>query len=92
MTESTVILKPSSLDRCPPQEILIVKVVHGIVEIGVPIPIQMVNDAGVPGIRIDDVGARVRVPPLVSTGDGHLMDAIGVLGKARHGNKKMRRW
>jgi len=92
MTESTVILEPSSLDRHPPQEILIIEVIHGVVKIRVTIPIQTVDDMSVPGVRIDDVGVRVRVPSLVSARNGHLMDTIGVLSKVRHGSERMRRW
>jgi len=58
----------------------------------VTFPIQTVNDTRVLGVWVDDVGARVRVPSLVGTRDVHLGDTIGVLGNARHGNVKMRRW
>jgi len=43
-------------------------------------------------IRVDDVGARVRVSPLIGTGDGHLVDTILVVADSRHGDDKMRRW
>jgi len=89
MMNPTIGLKPGSLNGRPPHEILIVEVIHGIVEVGVTLPIQTVNDMGVPGVGVDNIGARVRVPPLVGTRDGHFTNAIGVLGEARHGNDKM---
>jgi len=92
MSKSTFTLEPGSLDGCSPQEILVVEVMHGIVDIGVTIPIQTVDDTRVLGVRVDDVGARVRVPSLVGTRDVHLGDTIGVLGNTRHGNDEMRRW
>jgi len=91
MTNPAVVLEPSSLDRCPPQEILIVEVIHGVVEISGPIPIQMVDDAGILGVGVDDVGTGMRVPPLVGAGDRNLMDPILVVTDARHSDKKMRR-
>jgi len=92
MSESTFTLEPDSLDGCPPQEILVVEVIHGIVEIGVTFPVQTVHDAGVLGVRIDDVGAAMRVSPLVGTRNVELGDTIGVLGDARHGDDEMVRW
>jgi len=81
-----ITLEPGSLDGCSPQEILVVEVIHGVVEIRITIPIQTVDDAGIPGVRLDDVGTRVRVPPLVGAGNGHLSKTIGVLSNARHNN------
>ena len=72
-----VILELSSLDRRPPQEILIIEVIHGIVKIRVTVPIQ----------TVDDIGVRVRVPSLVGMRNGHLMDMIGVLSKTGHGDE-----
>ena len=79
--ESTITLEPDSLDGGSPQEILVVEVIHGVVEIRITLPIQTVDDTGILGVGIDDVGAR----------DVHLGDTIGVLGDARHGNVKMGR-
>jgi len=92
MSESTFTLEPDSLDGCPPQEILVVEVIHGVVEIQVTVLIQTVDDVRVLGVRLDDVGTRVRVPSLVGARDGHLSKTIGILGNARHGNGEMRRW
>jgi len=91
MSEPTFTLEPGSLDGCPPQEVLVVEVVHGIVEIGVTLPVQTIHNTGVLGVGIDDVGARVGVPPLVGTRDVDLSNAIGILGNARHGNEEMKR-
>jgi len=77
-------LEPSSLNRRPPQEILVVEVVHGVVEIGVTLPVQTIHDAGILGVWVDDIGTRMGVPPLVGPRDVHLGDAVGVLGNARH--------
>jgi len=87
MTHSTVVLKSGSLDGRPPQEILIVEVIHGVVKIRVAVPIQTVNDTSVLGIRVNDVGMGMRVPPLVGTRDGDIIDTIGVLGDFRHGDR-----
>jgi len=92
LSKPTLTLEPSGLDGGSPQEVLVVEVVHGIVEIRVTLPIQTVDDAGILGVGLDDVGARVRVPPLVGTGDVDLSNAIGILGDARHGNDEMVRW
>ena len=92
MSELTFTLESGSLNGCPPQEILVVEVIHGIVEIRVTLPIQTVDDTRVPGVRLDDVGTGVRVPSLVSARNGHLSKLIGVLGNARHSNEKMRGW
>jgi len=92
MSESTITLESGSLDGCPPQEILVVEVIHGIVEIRVTVPIKTVDDARVLGVRLDDVGTRVRVPSLVGARDGHLSKMIGVLGDTRHDKGEMRRW
>jgi len=92
MSESTFTLEPDSLDGGPPQEVLVVKVIHGIVEIGVAFPIQTIHNAGVLGVRVNDVGAGMRIPPLISTGHVELGDTIGVLGNARHGDEEMKRW
>jgi len=91
MSEPTFTLEPDSLDGGTPQEVLVVEVVHGIVEIGVTLPIQSIHDTRSLGVRVDDVGTRVRVPSLVSARNVELGDAIGVLGDARHGNVKMGR-
>ena len=92
MSESMFALEPDSLDGRPPQEILVVEVIHGIVEIGVAFPIQTIHDTGVLGVRVDNIGAGMRIPPLVGTGHVELGDVIGVLGNARHSNEEMRRW
>ena len=92
MSESTFTLEPDSLDGGPPQEVLVVKVIHGIVEIGVAFPIQTIHNAGVLGVRVNDVGVRMRVPSLVGTGHVELGDVVGVLGETRHSNGEMRRW
>ena len=92
MSESTITLEPGSLDGCPPQEILVIEIIHGIVEIRVTIPIQTVDDTRVLGVGLDDVGTRVRVLSLVGARDGHLSKTIGVLSDARHSNEEMRRW
>jgi len=91
MSKPTLTLEPSSLNGRPPQEILVVEVVHGVVEIGIAFPVQTIHDAGVLGVRVDDVGTRVRVPPLVGTGNVHLGDTIGVLSDMRHSGVEMRR-
>jgi len=80
------------LDGRSPQEILIVKIAHGVVEIRVTIPVQTVDDTSVLGVRVDDVGTRVRVITLVGTRDGHLMKAIGVVRDSRHSDEKMGDW
>ena len=92
MTNPAVVLESGSLDGRPPQEILVVEVIHGIVEIRVPIPIQTVDNMGVLGVWVNDVGTGVRIPPLVGMGDGHLMDTILVVANARHSDEKMRSW
>jgi len=92
LREPTITLEPGSLDGRPPQEILVVEIIHGIVEIRVTLSIQTIDDTRVPGIRLDDVGTRVRVSSLVGARDGYLSETIGVLGDTRHSNGKMRRW
>jgi len=92
MSNPTLTLEPSSLNGRPPQEVLVVEVVHGIVEIGVTLPVQTIHDTRVLGVRLDDVGTRMGVPSLVGTGDIDLSDAVGVLGDTRHDSVKMRRW
>jgi len=92
MSKLTFTLEPDSLDGGPPQEILVVEVIHGIVEIGVAFPVQTIHNTGVLGVRVDDVGVGMRIPPLIGTGHVELGDAVGVLGDTRHGNVKMWRW
>ena len=92
MSESTFTLEPDSLDGCPPQEILVVQVVHRIIEIGVAFPIQTIHNTGILGVQVNDVGARVRVPSLFGTGHVEFGDAVGVLGDTRHSNGMMKRW
>ena len=92
LREPTITLEPGSLDGRPPQEILVVEIIHGIVEIRVTLSIQTIDDTRVLGVRIDDVGARVRVPSLVGARYVHLSNTIRVLGNARHDSKEMRRW
>jgi len=92
MSKSTFALEPDSLNGGPPQEVLVVKVVHRIVEIGVTLPVQTIHDAGILGVGVNDVGATMRVSPLVGTRNVELGDTIGVLGDVRHDNEKMRRW
>jgi len=92
LIKPTLALEPNSLDGGPPQEVLVVEVVHGIVEVGVTFPVQTIHDTGSLGVRVDDVGTRVGVPSLVGTGHVELGDAVGVLGDTRHSNGKMRRW
>jgi len=65
---------------------------HGIVDIGVTFPIQTVDDTRVPGVWVDDVGTRVRVPSLVGARYVHLSNTIRVLGNARHSDEEMRSW
>ena len=46
MSKPTLTLEPDSLDGGPPQEVLVVEVVHGIVEVGVTFPVQTIHDTG----------------------------------------------
>jgi len=92
LSKPTLTLEPSGLDGGPPQEVLVVEVVHGIVEIGVTLPVQTIHDTRVLGVRVDNVGTRMGVPSLVGTRDVDLSNAIGILGDARHGNDEMVRW
>ena len=92
LTKPTLALKPDSLDRGSPQEVLVVKVVHGVVEIGVAFSVQTIHDTGVLGVWVNDVGTRMRVPSLVGARNVELGNAVGVLGDARHSNGEMRRW
>jgi len=92
LIKPTLALEPNSLDGGPPQEVLVVEVVHGIVEVGVTFSVQTIHDTGILGIRVDDVGAGMRVPSLVGTGYVELGDAVGVLGNARHSDEEMRSW
>jgi len=86
--EPSIVLKAGSLDGRPPQEVFIVEVQHGVVEVTHPWTIQMVNNGGVLGVFVDDVGAGMRVPSLVGTRNRYLMDTIGVLGNSRHSGRR----
>jgi len=82
-----ITLKTSSLDGSPPQEVLVVEVAHGVVNVTSPLTIQMINDGGVLGVGSDNVGTRMRISSLVGMGDGHIMNMIGVLGDSGHGDR-----
>jgi len=47
MQNSSVVLEMSGLDGGPPQEVLVIEVKHGIVNIPHPLTIQTINDGGV---------------------------------------------
>jgi len=74
----------SSLDGGPPQEILIIQIAHGVVNITSPLTIQAIDDGGILGVRTDNVRARMGIASLVGTRDGYAMDVVGVLGDSRH--------
>jgi len=88
LQDPSITLKPSSLDGGPPQEILVIEVEHGVVDVTHPFTIQTINDGGVLGVRGDNVSTRVRVPPLVGARNGHVMDAIGIMGDSRHDGRR----
>jgi len=48
----------------------------------------MIDDGSVLGILVDDIGTGMRVPSLVGTRDGDLMDTIGVVADSRHGSRR----
>jgi len=87
MQNPLVVLETSSLNGDPPQEVLVVKVEHGVVNITRPLTIQMINDGGVLGIFVKDVAVRVGIVSLVCTRDRYLMDTVGVLSDSRHGDR-----
>ena len=92
LSKPTLTLEPNSLNGGSPQKVLVVEVIHRVVEIGVAFPVQTIHDASILGIRVDDVGMRVRVPSLIGTRNVELRDTIGVLGDTRHSNEEMKRW
>jgi len=83
----TITLNVSSLNSGPPQEIPVVQVTHRVVDVICPLTIQAINNSGVLGIGSDNVGAKVRVLPLVGVRDRHIMNVISVLRNSRHGNR-----
>jgi len=83
----SLILKMSRLNGSPPQEVLVVEIVHGVVNVTHPLTIKPINDGGVLGVPVNDILMRVRVVSLVSVRDRHFMDTIGVLGDSRHGDR-----
>jgi len=61
MQNSSVVLEMSSLDGGPPQEVLVVEVKHRVVDIPHPLTIQMIDDGGVLGVLVKNVGTGMRV-------------------------------
>jgi len=88
MENSLVVLETSGLDGGPPQEVLIVQVQHGVVNIPHPLTIQTIDNGGVLGVLVKDIGAGVRVLSLIGLGNRHFMDTVGVLGNSRHGDRR----
>jgi len=88
MQNPLVVLKTRSLDGGTPQEVLVVEVQHRVVDIPHPLTIQTINDGGVLGVFVNDVGARVRVPSLVNMRNRDLVDTIGIMGDSRHDGRR----
>ena len=88
MQNPPVILQAGCLDGSSPQEVFVVQIQHRVVDIPHPLTIQTIDDSSVLGILVDDVGTGMRVPSLVGTRDGDLMDTIGVVADSRHGGRR----
>ena len=71
----------------PPQEILVVEVEHRDIKVTHPQTVQTINDGGIPGVAIDDVGMGMGIGSLVGVRNRHFMNAIGILGNSRHGDR-----